>query len=126
VISTGVFTSPDLVPYWNRTWQVTIAHSSGIFCRYAELGDLAVETGDSVVGGTAIGHVGEVLNLPLVGAGSPPYILALKEHSRASMLHIEVFTSVPGPAPEYGGGNWFSPRRPANLLDPAPILREAV
>lgn len=126
VISAGVFTSPDLVPYWNWTYQVTIAHVSGIFCRYAELGDLTAETGAFICGGGVIGHVGEVLNLPLIGAGSPPYILALKEQERSSMLHFEVFTSVPGPAPEYRGGNWFSPEKPAHLLDPALILRDTV
>jgi hypothetical protein len=126
VISAGAFTSPDLVPYWNLTYQVTIAHVSGIFCRYAELGDLTVETGDPVCGGDVIGHVGEVLNISLIGAGSPSYILSLKEHGRASMLHLEVFASAPGPAPGYRGGNWFSPGRPAGLLDPSLILRDTV
>jgi hypothetical protein len=126
VLSTGIFTSPDLIPYWNRTCQVTIAHASGIFCRYAELGDITVEQGDTLAGGVLIGHVGEVLNLPLVGESSPPYIRYLKERGRSSMLHIEVFSSVPGPAPEYRGGNWFSRERPAHLLDPAPVLRHAV
>jgi len=125
VISAGVFTSPDLVPYWNRTYEVTIAHISGIFCRYAELGDLTVEAGADVSGGAVIGHVGEVLNLTLIGTGPPAYILALKEKGRSSMLHLEAFTSVPGPAPEYRGGNWFSPERPAHLVDPALILRDA-
>lgn len=126
VISCGVFTSPDLVPYWNTTFHVTIAHASGIFCRYAELGDLTVGEGAGVPGGTIIGHVGMVLNLPLIGAGAPPYILSLRDHGRASMLHLEVFTSVPGPAPGYRSGNWFSAEKPAGLIDPASILRDAV
>ena len=126
VISAGVFTSPDLVPYWNLTYQVTIAHVSGIFCRYAELGDLTVETGDPVCGGGVIGHVGEVLNLSLIGAGSPSYVLSLKAHGQASMLHLEVFTSVPGPAPEYRGGNWFSKEKPAHLLDPTLVLLDSL
>jgi murein DD-endopeptidase MepM/ murein hydrolase activator NlpD len=125
-ISAGVFTSPDLVPYWNTTCQVTIAHESGIFCRYAELGNVSIEPGTDVSGGTIIGHVGEVLNLSLVGEGSPPYLRALKERGRASMLHFEAFASAPDPVPEYRGGNWFSRLRPAHLLDPAPILRDAI
>jgi hypothetical protein len=126
VISAGVFTSPDLVPYWNRTCQVTIAHFSGIFCRYAELGDLTVEEGITVRGGGLIGHVGEVLNLPLIGERSPPYIRTLKERGRSCMLHIEAFASVPGPDPEYRGGNWFSREKPAHILDPALVLQDAV
>ena len=126
VISAGVFTSPDLVPYWNTTCQTTIAHVSGFFCRYAELGDLGVETGDPVSGGEVIGHVGEVLNLSLIGADSPPYIIELRERNRASMLHLELYRSAPRPSPKYLGGNWFSPERPPDLLDPAILLRDAV
>jgi hypothetical protein len=125
VLSSGVFTSPDLVPYWNVTYQITIAHDSGIVCRYAELGDLAVEAGDRVVGGEVIGHVGEVLDLSKVGAGSPPYIQALKDRRRSGMLHLEVFTSVPEPDPRYLGGNWFTSERPSFLLDPALVLRDS-
>ena len=73
-----------------------------------------------------IGHVGEVLNLLLIGEGSPPYIRSLRERGRSSMLHIEVLTSPPVPAPEYRGGNWFSRERPAHLLDPALVLRDIV
>lgn len=126
VLSAGIFTSPEIVPYWNRTYQVTIAHASGIFCRYAELRDLTVEEGAEVDGGGIIGHVGEVLNLSLIGAGSPAYIRELKKRGRPSMLHLEVFTSAPGPNPNYLGGNWFSSRKPAHLADPAYILRDAI
>lgn len=126
VISAGVFTSPDLVPYWNRTFEVTIAHASGIFCRYAELGDITVGPGDSVRGGELIGHVGKVLNLSLIGPDAPPYIRSLKAHGHASMLHLEAFLTAPGSAPEYRGGNWFSRERPAYLLNPALILRETL
>jgi murein DD-endopeptidase MepM/ murein hydrolase activator NlpD len=126
VISAGVFTSPRLLPYWNTTYQVTIAHASGIFCRYAELGVRTVGEGADVSGGEVIGHVGEVLNLSRIGAGAPRYIITLKEQGHASMLHLEVFTSVPGPSPEYRGGNWFSQERPPDLMDPATVLRDAV
>ena len=126
VLSAGIFTSPALVPYWNRTYQVTIAHASGIYCRYAELGDLTVEGGAEVDGGGIIGHVGEVLNLSLIGRESPAYIRALKELGRPSMLHLEVFTSAPDTDPDYWGGNWFSQEKPAHLLDPADILRYTV
>ncbi|MDD1670271.1 MAG: M23 family metallopeptidase [Methanomicrobiales archaeon] len=125
VISAGIFTSPGLIPYWNRTCQVTIGHISGIFCRYAELGDMTVKPGSSVHGGEVIGHVGEVLNLPLTGPDSPRYILALKAHGQGSMLHFEAFTSAPTDVPEYRGGNWFSAERPAHLLDPALVLENA-
>ncbi|MDD1665254.1 MAG: M23 family metallopeptidase [Methanomicrobiales archaeon] len=126
VLSAGVFTSPEIVPYWNRTFQVTISHTSGVFCRYAELGDITVKPGAEVGGGEVIGRVGEVLNLARIGAGSPLYIQELKDRGRPSMLHLEVFTSVPGPDPRYLGGNWFSSKKPAHLADPASILRGIV
>lgn len=124
VISAGIFTGPDLVPYWNRTYQVTVAHVSGIFCRYAELGDVAVRKGGGVEGGTLIGHVGEVLNPAMIGADSPSYIRALRDQGRTSMLHLEVFDSVPAKSLEYRGGNWFSRARPPGLVDPIRILRD--
>jgi hypothetical protein len=124
VISSGVFTSPDIVPYWNRTFQATIAHVSGFFCRYAELGDLAMGPGDSLAGGEVIGHVGEVLDLSRIGDTAPAYLRALREHGHASMLHLEVFGSPPPPAPEYRGGNWFSQEKPAWIIDPVRILRD--
>jgi hypothetical protein len=126
VISAGVFTSPELVPYWNRTYEVTISHASGIFGRYAELGDITVGEGDSLRGGGLVGHVGEVLNLPLIGPLAPPYIRSLKERGHGSMLHLEIYSSVPGPSPGYRGGNWFSRERPAHLLDPIPVLRDTL
>ena len=122
VISTGVFTSPDLVPYWNRTYQVTVAHISGIICRYGELGDVSVAAESDVSGGMVIGHVGEVLDLSRIGARSPPYIQSLKEQGRGSMLHLEVYDAVPGASSEYRGGNWFARGKPAHLLDPAILL----
>jgi murein DD-endopeptidase MepM/ murein hydrolase activator NlpD len=125
VVSAGVFTSPDLVPYWNRTFQVTIAHVSGFFCRYAELGEIAVEGGNPARGGEVIGHVGDVLDLSRIGVEAPPYIRSLKEQGHGSMLHLEAFSTAPGPAPGYLGGNWFTRERPAHLLDPADILRDA-
>ena len=125
VISVGIFTSPELVRYWNRTFQVTISHASGVFCRYAELGGVVVEPGVSLSGGGLIGHVGEVLNLPLIGPEAPPYIRALKEQGHGSMLHFEAFSSPPSLAPEYRGGNWSSRERPPYLLDPALLLRDA-
>ncbi|MDD1666855.1 MAG: M23 family metallopeptidase, partial [Methanomicrobiales archaeon] len=122
----SVFTSPDFVPYWNRTCEVTIAHAPGILCRYAELGDVTVDRGTRVRGGDVIGHVGQVLNLPLVGPDAPPYIRSLKERGRGSMLHLEVYASVPGQSTGYRGGNWFTREKPANLLDPALLLRDTL
>jgi hypothetical protein len=126
VISAGVFTSSDLVPYWTRTYEITIVHAPGILCRYAELGDTTVERGDSVRGGGLIGHVGQVLNLALVGPDAPPYIRSLRDRGHGSMLHLEVYSSLPGPSPGYRGGNWFSRERPAHLLDPALLLIDAL
>jgi murein DD-endopeptidase MepM/ murein hydrolase activator NlpD len=126
VISVGIFTSQDLVPYWNRTFEVTISHVTGIFCRYAELGDMVIGKGAPVSGGEVIGHVGEVLNPGSIGANAPPYIRSLKEHGHGSMLHFEAYSAAPVPSPAYLGGNWFTRERPDHLLDPAVILRDAL
>jgi murein DD-endopeptidase MepM/ murein hydrolase activator NlpD len=124
VVSTGIFTTPSLVPYWNTTHQATVAHGPGTYIRYAELGDLAVAAGDSIRGGDLIGHVGEVINQALVGPDAPGYIRELMERGTSSMLHLEVSTSPPGTDPRYRGGNWFTGEKPEGLVDPAQVLRE--
>ena len=124
VLQTGVFTTPDLSPHWNLTAQVIIAHTSGVFCRYAELHDVTVEEGSRVHGGEVIGHIGEVLNFSRVSARSPAYIRDLMAAGRSSMLHLEVYSSAPKPVFEYQGGNWFLPRKPVHIMDPALFLRE--
>jgi murein DD-endopeptidase MepM/ murein hydrolase activator NlpD len=122
VVSAEVFTSPEFVPYWNRTFELTLAHVSGIFCRYAELGDLAVGEGDRVSGGELIGHVGVVLDPGKVGPGAPPLIRSLKERGHGSMLHFEAWSAEPVASPGYLGGNWFTRELPGHLIDPALVL----
>jgi murein DD-endopeptidase MepM/ murein hydrolase activator NlpD len=126
VLRAGGFTSPDLFPHWNSTVQVIINHGPGIFCRYAELQDVTVEEGSRVRGGEVIGHVGEVLNVSRISAGSPAYIRALAASGRTAMLHLEVYSSLPEPVPGYRGGNWFSPGKPPGLLDPADLVRDTL
>jgi murein DD-endopeptidase MepM/ murein hydrolase activator NlpD len=58
----GLFTTPEQVRYWNQTYHIIINHGKRIFCRYAELSDLLVVSGQRVHAGQVIGHVGTVLN----------------------------------------------------------------
>ena len=126
VIDIGTFTSQDKVPYWNNTRHVLIENKTGLVCKYAELGDMAVETGESIKAGQLIGHVGLVLDTRKITPDSPPYIQKLKKRENLSMLHFELYSSHPSDTDDYLGGNWFGDLKPENLLDPADYLRSTL
>ena len=126
VIGIGTFTSAEKVPYWNDTWHVLIENKTGLICKYAELGDVTVETGESIKAGQPIGHIGIVLDTAKITQDSPPYIQKLKKKEHLSMLHFELYSSPPGDTEDYLGGNWFGDSRPENLLDPGEYLRSIV
>ena len=46
VIEIGIFTSPDLIPYWNTSYYVLMEHPNGVVSRYAEMGKIVVEKGE--------------------------------------------------------------------------------
>lgn len=122
VLCTGIQTDPSWRPYWQRTYFVCIRHQGGYVLRYAELGDLMVSAGESVVEGKIIGHVGEVIDVSRVDRRAPPYIRRLAAGGNCSMLHLEVYRSVPRADPRYFGGNWLESDSPLYLCDPAVVL----
>lgn len=122
VVDEGVFTSPEKVPYWNLTRYVMIRNKTGLVCRYAELGDVKVKIGESIKAAQLIGNVGVVLNSEKITQDSPIYIQKLKENKYMSMLHFELYKSVPKKMENYLGGNWFGDVKPENLLDPTDYL----
>lgn len=122
VSETGLMTSPEILPYWNPTYYVIIKNISGTFFKYGELAEGTVQKGDKVDSGQLVGYVGMVLNCAKVDESSPPYIRKLK-NKNPSMLHFELWKGKPITSHRnYLGGNWFSEKKPENLIDPAEYL----
>jgi murein DD-endopeptidase MepM/ murein hydrolase activator NlpD len=126
VVDLGIFTSPDRKSYWNNTYYVVIENKSGTFSKYAELSDVKVKIGETIRAGQLLGRVGTVLNIAAINKTSPVYIQRLKKNRRHSMLHFELYTSLPKQGKEYLGGNWFRDKEPENLLDPTEYLRSVL
>ncbi|MFO8133714.1 MAG: M23 family metallopeptidase [Thermoplasmatota archaeon] len=124
VLDTGVMTSPDALPYWNKTYYVLVGHGA-LVAKYAELHDMCVTAGGRVAGGEVIGHVGTVLNRDAITAGAPAYIRRLADRDKLSMLHFELYRQPPVDSHAYLGGNWFGDRRPTMLVDPTGYLEKA-
>lgn len=123
VIDIGVFTSPDKISYWNTTYYILIKNKTGFVCRYAELGNATVSVDESVKAGQLIGYVGLVLNSDKITKKSPLYVQNLKKNRNQSMLHFELYNSLPTETVNYLGGNWFAGSKPKNLLDPIDYLK---
>jgi murein DD-endopeptidase MepM/ murein hydrolase activator NlpD len=125
VTEVGLFTSPELIPYWNVTCYILIQTQNGWVSKYAELGEVLVKAGESVRGGQVIGLVGSVLNPDKIAEGSPPYIRRLRENGNQSMLHFELYEEKPTSSEGYLGGNCFRAHKPHGLLDAASYLKSA-
>jgi len=125
VIESGVFTSPDLISYWNTTYYVLVEHLSGLVSKYAEMGKIVVKDGEMIEAGQLVGYIGEVLNSNKVTSESPMYIRELKKNGHRSMLHFELYQGYPTAKDEYLGGNSFNGVKPSNLLDPIGYLTDA-
>jgi murein DD-endopeptidase MepM/ murein hydrolase activator NlpD len=126
VMEVGQFTSPEILPYWNRTYYILIKHHDGIVSRYAELEKVHVKIGDKVRAGQAIAQVGSVLNPEKITDASPPYIRRLRENGNQSMLHFEIYKGMPTTAEDYLGGNSFQSEKPESLLDATSYLKETI
>ncbi|MEM4318372.1 MAG: M23 family metallopeptidase [Candidatus Pacearchaeota archaeon] len=123
VIAQGIFTSPKLNPYWNKTYYVAIKTNSNFINKFCELKDVVVEVGDNVKGGQLIGHIGVVLNFRKINEDSPLYIQKLKAANIASMLHFELYLNELVNSENYFSGNWLNySKMPKNLLDPTRYL----
>ncbi len=126
VVLVDIFTSPDLISYWNETFQIIIKGRSGLFYRYAELNDTCVKIDDDVEEGEALGHIGRVLNTDRIDSKSPVYIQQLKKQNHDCMLHLELYDSKPEKSDNYLGGNWFGKDKPNHLIDPAEMLKKVI
>ena len=122
VIDIGIFTSPVNLHYWNTTLYVIIKLKEGVYCLYAEQEDVEVNKGDLVKAGKIIGRVGQVLNKNKIGEDCPVYIQKLAEKEHSSMLHFELYKTLPVDSEKYLGGNWFEKDKPKWLLDPTEFL----
>ncbi|MBP2030241.1 murein DD-endopeptidase MepM/ murein hydrolase activator NlpD [Methanohalophilus levihalophilus] len=122
VVDIGIMTSPDILSYWNETHYVIVKTASGMFCKYAELGETSVRIQEEVKEGDLIGKVGMVLNPEKIDETAPLYIQDLKNRN-PSMLHFELWNKEPCTSPpDYLGGNWFEEGVPDGLLDPGPYI----
>jgi murein DD-endopeptidase MepM/ murein hydrolase activator NlpD len=125
VIDVGEFTSPEVLPYWNRTYYILVRHHDGVVSKYAELEKVNIRVGDFVRGGQVIGLVGSVLNPEKITETSPSYIRRLKENGNQSMLHFELYEGTPARPANYLGGNSFGGKKPKNLLDATSYLKDS-
>lgn len=124
VIDIGVFTSPKMISYWNKTFYVDIKNDNGFIFRYAELEKTNVSKKDKVKEKDLIGFVGQVLNPDRIDDSSPMYILKLKEKSSHSMLHFETYKKRSlFSEKKYLGGNWFGNNIPGCSINPASFLK---
>ncbi|HNT54447.1 MAG TPA: M23 family metallopeptidase [Anaerolineaceae bacterium] len=126
VLSVELFTSPAMRVYWNNTYAIVIQNATGQIVRYAEMASACVEPGNVILGGQVIGHVGQVLEPERIDSSAPHYIQALKENGIASMLHIEVHATWPIENSQYLGGNYFTPQKPAGLINPEILLIDLI
>lgn len=122
VLAKGVFSSPDVKPYWYTTYFVAIKNKTGKIAKYCELEDILVTDGSNVEAGQIIGHVGNILNFNNIDQNSPLYIQKIKDAGIKSMLHFELYAKEPFVLENYSGGNWFDKIKPSNLLDPTEYL----
>ena len=116
VIDVGIFTSSAKIPYWNTTYYILIKNKTGFICKYAELGDTTVGINGSVKAGQLIGNVGLVLNSDRITEKSPSYIKEIDKNKNHSMLHFELYRSIPAETKDYSGGNWFGYTKPKILF----------
>lgn len=126
VIEIGIFTDKKIVKYWNKTKYIIIKNQDGFYCKYAELLDVEVEENDLVKAGQLIGHVGLVLNDKKITKESPLYIQKIKNNKKFSMLHFEVYKTIPLKNNRYLGGNWFENKKPRNLINPNSYLKNII
>jgi murein DD-endopeptidase MepM/ murein hydrolase activator NlpD len=126
IIDIGMFTSPDMIPYWNITYYILIMNYSGLICKYAELDNTLLNVSDSVKSCQTIAQVGSVLNPDKITNESPKYIQRLIKNNNQSMLHFELYNGRPKEPHDYIGGNVFSDVKPNHLADPIDYLKSTV
>jgi murein DD-endopeptidase MepM/ murein hydrolase activator NlpD len=123
ILETCIFTSPDVIRYWNITYSILLKTPDNRILRFAEMGDITVKQGQKVVAGDLLGHVGIVLNTDKIDETSPGYIQKLKVANLPAMLHFEMYSSLPIEVQNYLGGNFFKGQRPVSLINPTEYLK---
>ncbi len=118
VLDKGLFTSPEINPYWNKTYYLVIKTQENIIYKYAELSDILVRLGEHVQGGAEIGIVGEALNKDTVTDSDPFYIRELLYKNFPCMLHLEMYKSPVMEVKPYSEGNFLGKFKPVSILDP--------
>ena len=123
VIAVEVMTHPDLVHYWNITYQIVVK-SDDFYIKYGEIESPQVEVGDLVKEGQVVAKVGQVLDGDKIGENDPVYVQKLK-HGKNAMLHLECWRKDPVTSHEkYLGGNWFEEQMPEDLMNPEFLLKD--
>jgi len=123
LVDMGVFTMPEQVDYWNKTYFIVLMHRSDLFVCYAELDASVFENDDFISEGECIGHVRQVLNPEKISGHVPDYIRQLYRHRQLSMLHLEMFSAYPCEIEDYMGGNCYQSNKPEFLLNPADYMK---
>ena len=126
VIDIGVFTSPKMVPYWNKTFYIIIKNKSGFIAKYSELNDVQITKKEKVKAGQVIGYIDSVLNSEKIDKNSPKYIQKLAKNMNINMLHFELYKSLPILSNKYLGGNCLDKLKPENLIDPTDYLKQSL
>ncbi|MGA2296390.1 MAG: M23 family metallopeptidase [FCB group bacterium] len=122
VIDSGVFTSPDMHPYWNKTYYVIVKTSQNIIFKYAELKEVLIHVGDYVEAGQVIGKVGTVIIEKDVTYRDPYYVRDLAQKGTMCMLHLEIYKAPVTAVHPYLAGSFFGDQLPDSLIDPAIFL----
>lgn len=122
VIDSGVFTTSEENEYWFKTYYLIIKSPQNVIFKYAELGEVLVQIGDSVAAGQLIAKVGLVINPEEANYTTPYYIHELIREGHTSMLHLETYIAPITEVRPYSGGNFFGPNKPYSLLDPGLFL----
>lgn len=125
VIAVEIFTSPERLAYWNRTFLVSVRMFDGHTARYAEMATTQVRVGQLVRAGDVIGTVGTVLRRKDIDSTAPEYIRQLKQNRHLSMLHFELWRDLSHIPVGYTGGNMPGNAPCKQLLDPTSLLRSA-
>jgi murein DD-endopeptidase MepM/ murein hydrolase activator NlpD len=122
IIDIGVFTSPEMHHYWNKTYYIILKSPKNILFKYAELGEVLVYVGDQIEAGHLLGNIGQVINGEDVDYTDPYYVRELADKGRLSMLHLELYKAPVTQVQPYLAGNFFGVRLPESLIDPAYYL----
>lgn len=125
VLETGIFTSPNLIYYWNITYFVLIRSlRSGYIFKYAEMKTIFVSKHQHIKQGQIIGLAGKVINSNKLSIFSPLYIQKIAASNNCSMLHLELHQSPYKEIRPYLGGNYFGLDKPNSLLNIEKFLIE--